>query len=109
MTGCRKGGIAAMELVARDLKALWLYTDCALSFAGVEYEILRHELRPDQIAIYDRYADDWANIHCNMARALELTSVLHGIDNSTPNKVRQALDRPRFDSNTTPFFGHLPL
>ena len=33
-----------MELVARDLKALGLYTSRALSFAGVEYDILRHEL-----------------------------------------------------------------
>src|SRR3546814_210903 len=44
ITGIRKGGIAALELVARDLKALGLYTARALSFAGVEYEILRHEL-----------------------------------------------------------------
>src|SRR3546814_1070700 len=67
-----------MELVARDLKALGLYTARALSFAGVEYEILRHELTPDQIAIYDSYADAWAIIHRNMERALELTSVVDG-------------------------------
>lgn len=41
----RKGGIAAMELVARDLKALGLYTARALSFAGVEYEVPRPWLR----------------------------------------------------------------
>lgn len=56
----REGGIAAMELVARDLKALGLYTARALSFAGVEYEILEHALAPDQVAIYDVYADAWA-------------------------------------------------
>ena len=60
ISGIRKGGIAAMELVARDLKALGLYTARALSFAGVEYEILRHELSSEQIAIYDAYADAWA-------------------------------------------------
>ena len=43
----------------RDLKALGLYTARALSFAGVEYEILRHELSSEQIAIYDAYADAW--------------------------------------------------
>ena len=43
----------------RDLKALGLYTARALSFAGVEYEVLRHELTPEQIAIYDAYADAW--------------------------------------------------
>jgi hypothetical protein len=56
----RDGGIAAMELVARDLKSLGLYTARALSFAGVEYEILEHCLTEDQIAIYDAYAEAWA-------------------------------------------------
>jgi hypothetical protein len=38
----REGGIAAMELVARDLKASSGSTlSRALSFAGVEYDILR--------------------------------------------------------------------
>ncbi|AGH50658.1 methylase/helicase [Sphingomonas sp. MM-1] len=56
----RDGGIAAMELVARDLKSLGLYTARALSFAGVEYEILEHQLTPPQIAVYDAYAEAWA-------------------------------------------------
>ncbi|WP_311774262.1 MULTISPECIES: strawberry notch family protein [unclassified Nostoc] len=34
------GGIAAMEVVARDLKALGLYLARSLSFDGVEYEML---------------------------------------------------------------------
>ena len=55
----RDGGIAAMELVARDLKSLGLYTARALSFAGVEYEILEHCLTEDQIAVYDAYAEAW--------------------------------------------------
>ena len=46
-----------MELVARDLKSLGLYTARALSFAGVEYEILEHCLSVDQIAVYDAYAE----------------------------------------------------
>ena len=56
----RAGGIAAMELVSRDLKALGLYQARALSFAGVEYEILKHDLTAQQIAVYDTYADAWA-------------------------------------------------
>ena len=55
----RQGGIAAMELIARDLKAQGLYAARALSFAGVEYDILEHQLTPDQVAIYDAYADAW--------------------------------------------------
>ncbi|MGA9602436.1 MAG: strawberry notch family protein, partial [Methylocystis sp.] len=50
------GGIAAMEVLARDLKALGLYASRALSYAGVEVEILEHRLSPEQIRIYDAYA-----------------------------------------------------
>jgi hypothetical protein len=45
----RDGGIAAMELVARDLKASGLYLARALSFAGIEYDILRHDLTPSRL------------------------------------------------------------
>src|SRR3546814_6904199 len=48
----------------------------ALRFAGVEYEILRHALTTEQIAIYDSYADAWSIIHRNMERALELTAIV---------------------------------
>lgn len=105
----RKGGIAAMELVARDLKALGLYTARALSFAGVEYEILRHELTPQQIAIYDAYADAWAIIHRNMERALELTAVVDGLENATLNSGAKAAARSRFESTKQRFFGQLLL
>ena len=50
------GGVAAMEVVARDLKALGLYTARALSFDGVEYDILEHALSDDERAIYDTFA-----------------------------------------------------
>ena len=45
------GGIAAMEVLARDLKALGLYTARALSYAGVEVEMLEHPLSSEQIRI----------------------------------------------------------
>jgi hypothetical protein len=70
----RKGGIAAMELVARDLKAMGLYTARALSFAGVEYDILEHALTRAQIAIYDAYADAWA-ILCAAAHKIAYREV----------------------------------
>src|SRR3546814_6780932 len=78
------GGIAAMEIVARDLKSMGLYTARALSFAGVEYDPLEHQLTPDQIDIYDAYADAWAIIHQNldevlMARSEEHTSELQSL------------------------------
>ncbi|WP_073981542.1 strawberry notch-like NTP hydrolase domain-containing protein [Erythrobacter donghaensis] len=69
----RAGGIAAMELVARDLKATGLYMARALSFAGVEYDILRHELTPEQVTVYDTYADAWA-ILCAAAHKIAQAS-----------------------------------
>jgi len=109
ISGIRKGGIAAMELVARDLKALGLYTARALSFAGVEYDILRHELTPEQIAIYDAYADAWGIIHRNMEHALELTAVVDGLENATLNSGAKASARSRFESTKQRFFGQLLL
>ena len=40
------GGVAAMEVVARDLKALGLYQARALAYDGVEVDILEHPLTP---------------------------------------------------------------
>jgi hypothetical protein len=105
----RQGGIAAMELVARDLKAIGLYLSRALSFAGVEYEILRHELTEAQIAIYDTYADAWAIIHRNMEQALELTAVVDGLAGATLNSGAKAAARSRLESCKQRFFGQLLL
>ncbi|WP_066119167.1 strawberry notch-like NTP hydrolase domain-containing protein [Blastomonas sp. CCH9-A1] len=109
ISSIRQGGIAAMELVARDLKATGLYMARALSFAGVEYEILRHELTEEQIAIYDTYADAWSIIHRNMEAALELTGVVDELDKSTLNSGAKAAARSRFESTKQRFFGQVLL
>lgn len=69
------GGVAAMEVVARDLKTLGLYTARALSFDGVEYDVLEHALTPAQIEIYDAYAGAFRTIHHNLEAALTATGV----------------------------------
>ena len=98
-----------MELVARDLKATGLYMARALSFAGVEYDILRHELTDEQIAIYDTYADAWAVIHRNMEAALEQTAIVDDLDGSTLNSGAKAAARSRFESCKQRFFGQVLL
>ncbi len=50
------GGVAAMEVVARDLKALGLYLARSLSFEGVEYDILDHKLSEAERSVYDAFA-----------------------------------------------------
>ncbi|MGO9428342.1 strawberry notch-like NTP hydrolase domain-containing protein, partial [Rhodoblastus sp.] len=67
------GGVAAMEVLARDMKALGLYAARSLSYEGVEYDMLEHQLTDEQIRIYDAYAGGFAIIHNNLAAALEAT------------------------------------
>jgi hypothetical protein len=105
----RAGGIAAMELVARDLKAQGLYQARALSFAGVEYDILRHDLTPEQIDIYNAYADAWAIIHQNMEDALALTGVVDEFEGGTLNSAAKSAARSRFESTKQRFFNQVLL
>ncbi len=105
----RDGGIAAMELVARDLKASGLYLARALSFAGIEYDILRHDLTPEQIAIYDTYCEAWTIIHQNLEAALELTGIVDGLENKTLNSGAKAAARSRFEGTKQRFFAQVLL
>ena len=105
----RDGGIAAMELVARDLKALGLYTSRALSFAGVEYDVLEHQLTPEQTAVYDAYADAWAIIHANLSAALEATRVVDGATGAALNANAKSAALSRFEGCKQRFFGQLLL
>jgi hypothetical protein len=101
------GGVAAMEIVARDLKALGLYIARALSFEGVEYDILEHALTPDQRAVYDAYADAFQIIHANLDAAMKATGIM-GEDGCNDNAAKSAM-RSRFESLKQRFFNHLLL
>ncbi len=109
MTEIRAGGVAAMELVARDLKAQGLYLARALSFAGVEYEILEHSLTEAQIKIYDAYADAWAIIHRNLEAALEATRVIDEDSGDTLNRNAKAAALSIFEGTKQRFFAQLLL
>ncbi|MAC59977.1 MAG: methylase [Novosphingobium sp.] len=76
MMAMEEGGMAALEIVARDLKAMGLYTARALSFACVEYEALEHRLTADQIAIYDTFADAFQVVHLHLQEALKACAVV---------------------------------
>lgn len=103
------GGVAAMEVVARDLKALGLYTARALSFDGVEYDILEHKLDEDQIVAYDAWAAAFKAIHNNLQAALEATGITSG-DGETAEAgsgASKAAAISAFESTKQRFFGHL--
>ena len=99
------GGVAAMEVVARDLKALGLYQARALAYDGIEVDILEHPLTPEQRRIYDAYADAFKVIHANIEEALKATGIVQGED--TLNRNAKAAALSAFEGTKQRFFGHL--
>jgi hypothetical protein len=104
------GGVAAMEVLARDLKALGLYTARSLSYEGVEYELVEHRLTPEQTRIYGAYAGAFQVIHHNLDQALEAAGVTGaGQDggSKTLNGQAKSAARSAFESSKQRFFNHL--
>lgn len=73
VTQISSGGIAAMELVARDMKAMGAYTARSLSYDDVKYERLDHTLTPQQREVYNEFARVWQIVLANVNEALALT------------------------------------
>jgi hypothetical protein len=105
MDAVETGGVAVMELIARELKAMGLYIARSLSFEGVEYEALRHPLTGDDVAIWDAWADAYQLIHQNLRAALEAV----GITEDGKPKSGQAASAvmSAFEGAKLRFFGHL--
>ncbi|MFN5719055.1 MAG: strawberry notch-like NTP hydrolase domain-containing protein, partial [Bradyrhizobium sp.] len=99
------GGVAAMEVLARDLRALGLYTARSLSYDGVEYELIEHALTDEQRRIYDAYAGAFAVIHNHLDAAMEAANIT-GSD-GTLNRQAKSAARSAFESAKQRFFGHL--
>jgi predicted RNA methylase len=99
------GGVAAMEVLARDLKALGLYAARSLSYEGVEYELVEHALTPEQIRTYDAYAAGFQIIHNNLDAALQAANVTG--ERGTLNAQAKSAARSAFESAKQRFFAHL--
>ncbi len=78
----QRGGVAAMEMLCRDLKSVGTYLSRTISYgptrlpdgetvpeSGVEYEPLLHRLTDDERRQYDRIADLWAELLIAFERA----------------------------------------
>lgn len=75
------GGVGAMEMVCRDLKAMGRYFSGNLSFGvdpesglPVEYREVIHFLTARQREMYDNMARAWQEVLKNFTRALDLTN-----------------------------------
>ena len=99
------GGVAAMEVVARDLKALGLYQARALSYDGVEVELLEHALTDEQRRIYDSYAQAFKIIHAHLEQALQSTGISD--ERRTLNRNAKSAALSAFEGAKQRFFGHL--
>lgn len=105
VSAMQQGGIASMEVLARDLKALGLYASRSLSYEGVEVDILDHDLTPEQIRIYDAYAKAFQVIHNNLDEALKAANITS--EDGTLNRNAKAAARSAFESSKQRFFNHL--
>lgn len=65
-----EGGTNALEMVARDLKAMGLYLAANLSFEGVKYERLQRKLTVQERDAQDRLADIWLKVNDGLKRAM---------------------------------------
>ena len=99
------GGVAAMEVLARDLRSLGLYTARSLSYDGVEYELVEHALTDEQRGIYDAYAGAFAVIHNHLDAAMQAANITG--DDGTLNRQAKSAARSAFESAKQRFFGHL--
>lgn len=73
ITKIGNGGLAAMELVARDMKAMGVYMARSISYDDVKYDTLQHDLTPMQTEIYDTMSEAWQKVFQNVNEALEVT------------------------------------
>ena len=99
------GGVAAMEVLARDLKALGLYAARSLSYEGVAYEMVEHTLTDAQIAIYDSYAGAFQVIHNHLDAAMQAANITSAT--GTLNAQAKSAARSAFESSKQRFFSHL--
>ena len=107
MTEIRAGGVAAWSsspVISRPRAFAR-----ALSFAGVEYEILEHCLTEAQVRIYDAYADASAIIHRNLEAALEAIRVVDEDSGDTLNRNAKAAALSIFEGTKQRFFAQLLL
>ncbi|MHC0055525.1 strawberry notch-like NTP hydrolase domain-containing protein [Actibacterium sp. D379-3] len=99
------GGVAAMEVMSRDVKALGLYTARSLSYEGVEVAIVEHALTPEQVAIYDGYAAAFQVIHTHLNEALEAVNITG--ETGTLNGQAKAAAKSAFEGAKQRFFNGL--
>lgn len=73
LAAIESGGVTAMEAVARDMKSLGMYVSRNISYEGVEYSEVIHELTPQQRRMYDAAAGLWQRVLQDVETAIGIT------------------------------------
>ena len=82
------GGLATMELVARDMKQMGAYMARSLSYDGVTYSTVEHELTSIQRDIYNTLAQAWQTTLKNINEALKETGATSAAGKPKGNKAK---------------------
>jgi hypothetical protein len=93
LTRLAGGGIAAMEKLTADMKAMGGYIARSLSMRGVNYEVSETKLNPNQIQIYDRIADAWAEVNQHFEDYLHSGAIPQGVRNNLSSTFWSANQR----------------
>jgi hypothetical protein len=102
----KSSGLAAMELVARDMKALGVYLARNLSYDGVTYGTLTHNLTPEQREIYNTMAKGWQVVLQNIHEALKATGAV-GDDGNVKNSNAKKNAMGQFWGSQQRFFNQI--
>lgn len=72
-TAIETGGVGAMEMISRDVKALGIGTSRGISMEGVEFRETVHNLTQDQKDVYNRSAKLWQEVLKRIDEAIAVT------------------------------------
>ncbi len=90
LTEIGNAGLGALEIVAQNIKAQGSYISRNLSYDGVDYDKIEHELTPEQQDIYNELGRAWQLVLGNIRQALELSGVTEEKNGQTKTKNGRA-------------------
>jgi P-loop containing NTP hydrolase pore-1 len=99
-------GITMLESLTQDLKRLGLTISRTLSFDGVSFETIVHELTPAQRQMWDVYAQAFEVIHQNIYQAMSASNLQDSQGKSTNSRAKCTI-MSRFEGLKQQFFNGL--
>jgi hypothetical protein len=86
-----EGGVAAMEVIARDMKALGVYMARTISFKGVGYDSITHNLTAEQTTIYNELVRAWQAVLNNIENAMSEEVTGSGNNGQAKSRIRSRI------------------